>query len=554
VTETTADPAAGSGLLRSSSTMAVGTVLSRLTGFARSFVIVAAVGTGLLGDAYATAFTIPTVLYFLLIGGALNAVFIPQLVRHMKDDSDNGLAYAQRLLTLVALVLLVISIVAVACAPLLMRLYGISDAVPAQYDVAVTFARYTLPGILFYGIFVMFQQVLTSRDSFAPPMFAPILNNIVVIATGMAFLYAVGFPARAPEPDQITPSEQALLGIGTLLGVVVQAVVLVPALRRVGFRWRPRFDFRRAGLGRAGSLAGWTFLYVLINQVSLLVIIRIANPVAAEGAVLSGGPDSVGEAGYAAYQNAYLLFILPHGIATVSVATALLPRISRHAHDNRLDLLREDLTAGLRLACVVLVPSSVFFVLFGVAIGPALYGFANGAFIGALLAVFALGLVPFSSVYILHRAFYAQEDTRAVALLGLVVNVVNVSASLLFSSLLPSAKVLGLALGSSLSYAVGLWLSRRLLSRRIGSLRDPTTSRVYRRIFAASIVAALPAAAVEVGLILLLDRGRVTVLVATVLAGILYVITYVAVCRALAVREVRELTSMIGGRLRRASG
>ena len=486
----------GPALLRSSSTMAVGTILSRLTGFARSYVIVAAVGTGLLGDAYATAFTIPTVLYFLLIGGALNAVFIPQLVRHMKDDADQGLAYAQRLLTLVTIILVVISIVAVACAPFIMRLYGISDAVPAQYDVAVAFARYTLPGILFYGIFVMFQQVLTSRESFAAPMFAPILNNIVVIATGIAFLYAVGFPARAPEPDQITSSEAALLGIGTLLGVVAQTVVLVPSLRRVGFRWRPRFDYRGAGLGRAGNLAAWTFLYVLVNQVSLLVIIRIANTVATDAALSDNA-----EAGYAAYQNAYLLFILPHGIATVSIATALLPRISRHAADNRLDMLRDDLTAGLRLAAVVLVPSSVFFVLFGVAIGPALYGFANGASIGALLAVFALGLVPFSSFYILHRAFYAQEDTRAVALLGLAVNVVNVSASLLFSSLLPTVKVLGLALGFALSYTVGLWLSRRVLSRRIGSLRDATTRRTYWRILGASIAAAVLAGSVQIGLL-----------------------------------------------------
>jgi putative peptidoglycan lipid II flippase len=545
VTDITAS-GTGPALLRSSSTMAAGTILSRLTGFARSYVIVAAVGTGLLGDAYATAFTIPTVLYFLLIGGALNAVFIPQLVRHMKDDADQGLAYAQRLLTLVTIILVVITIVAVACAPFIMRLYGISDAIPAQYDVAVAFARYTLPGILFYGIFVMFQQVLTSRDSFAAPMFAPILNNIVVIATGIAFLYAVGFPTRAPEPDQITSSEAALLGIGTLLGVIAQTVVLVPSLRRVGFRWRPRFDYRGAGLGRAGNLAAWTFLYVLVNQVSLLVIIRIANTVAADGAL-----SDTAEAGYAAYQNAYLLFILPHGIATVSIATALLPRISRHAADNRLDMLRDDLTAGLRLAAVVLVPSSVFFVLFGIAIGPALYGFANGASIGALLAVFALGLVPFSSFYILHRAFYAQEDTRAVALLGLAVNVVNVSASLLFSSLLPSVKVLGLALGFALSYTVGLWLSRRVLSRRIGSLRDATTRRTYWRILGASLAAAVLAGSVLIGLLLVLGGGRVQILVATIVAGILYVGTYVIVCRTLDVREVRELTNLIGGRLLR---
>ena len=211
-----------------------------------------------------------------------------------------------------------------------MRLYGISDAIPAQYDVAVAFARYTLPGILFYGIFVMFQQVLTSRDSFAAPMFAPILNNIVVIATGIAFLYAVGFSRASTRarPDH---------------AVRAGAARHRHAARR--HRSKPSFWFRRCagsasggghgstsaapGSGRAGGLAAWTFLYVLVNQVALLVIIRIANTVAADGALSDGA-----EAGYAAYQNAYLLFILPHGIATVSVATALLPRISRHAADN----------------------------------------------------------------------------------------------------------------------------------------------------------------------------------------------------------------------------
>ena len=298
----------------------------------------------------------------------------------------------------------------------------------------------------------------------------------------------------------------------------------------MGFRWRPRFDYRGAGLGRAGNLAAWTFLYVLVSQVSLLVIIRIANTVAADGAL-----SDTADAGYAAYQNAYLLFILPHGIATVSIATALLPRISRHAADNRLDMLRDDLTAGLRLAAVVLVPSSVFFVLFGIAIGPALYGFANGSSIGALLAVFALGLVPFSSFYILHRAFYAQEDTRAVALLGLAVNVVNVSASLLFSSLLPSVKVLGLALGFALSYTVGCGCPAGAEPTH-RSLRDATTRRTYWRILGASLAAAVLAGSVQIGLLLLLGGGRVQILVVTIVAGILYVGTYVIVCRTLDVR------------------
>ena len=310
-----------------------------------------------------------------------------------------------------------------------MQLYGISDAIPAQYDVAVAFARYTLPGILFYGIFVMFQQVLTSRK----------LRGAHVRAHPQQhrrhrhrhrFPLRRRFPTRArARPDHVV--QAALLGIGTLLGVIAQTVVLVPSLRRVGFRWRPRFDYRGAGLGRAGNLAAWTFLYVLVNQVSLLVIIRIANTVAADGAL-----SDTADAGYAAYKTPICCSSSRTASRQMSIATALLPRISRHAADNRLDMLRDDLTAGLRLAAVVLVPSSVFFVLFGIAIGPALYGFANGSSIGALLAV-ALGLVPFSSFYILHRAFYAQEDTRAVALLGLAVNVVNVSASLLFSSLLP---------------------------------------------------------------------------------------------------------------------
>jgi len=236
-------------LIRSSAVMASGTVLSRITGVARDVAMTAALGFYIVSDAYSLGNTMPNVLYILIAGGALNAVFIPQLVRKMKEDADGGAAYADRLLTITGVTLLVFSIAAVLAAPLLVDLYATAAYSDEQRELATAFARLCLPQIFFYGVYTLIAQVLNSRGRFGPPMFAPIANNIVAIATFVLFLIIAGTSAAAD--GELSTDQILLLGIGTTLGVVVQALILLPTMWRTGYHWRP---------GLTGAMPAWARL------------------------------------------------------------------------------------------------------------------------------------------------------------------------------------------------------------------------------------------------------------------------------------------------------
>lgn len=257
-----------SGLLKSSAVMAAGTLVSRLTGFIRSALIVSALGIGFLGDSFQVAYQLPTMIYILTVGGGLNSVFVPQLVRAMKDDEDGGEAFANRLLTLVMVALGVLTALAVFAAPLLVRMLSTSVADnPAANEVAVTFTRYFLPTIFFMGIHVVMGQILNARGKFGAMMWTPVLNNIVIIVTLGMFIWVYGTAANSGmEVTNIPPDGQRLLGVGVLLGLVVQALAMIPYLRETGFRMRLRFDWKGHGLGKAAMLAKWTVLFVLANQ------------------------------------------------------------------------------------------------------------------------------------------------------------------------------------------------------------------------------------------------------------------------------------------------
>ncbi len=322
-------------MARNSAVMASGTIASRVTGVLRDVAMTAALGFFLVSDAFSLGNSLPTIVYILVIGGALNAVFIPQLVRRMKEDSDGGQAYADRLLTLVATLLLALSIVAVIAAPWIVDLYTPSDYPQNEFDLAVAFARLCLPQIFFYGLYAMLSQVLNSRGRFGAPMFAPIANNIVAIATFGLFIVIAGTSAAA---DGVLSTDQVLLlGIGTTLGVVLQAVILLPVMWRSGYAWRPRFDWRGAGLGKAGSLAAWTIGLVLVNQIAYIFITRLAT----QANVNASATDAVA-AGLTTYQKAHLIFMLPHSVITVSIVTAMLPALSRIAHAGDLRQVGSD--------------------------------------------------------------------------------------------------------------------------------------------------------------------------------------------------------------------
>ncbi|MFD4386980.1 murein biosynthesis integral membrane protein MurJ [Streptomyces sp. NPDC058486] len=539
-----------SGLLKSSAVMAAGTLVSRLTGFVRSLVITGALGAALLGDTFTIAYTLPTMIYILTVGGGLNSVFVPQLVRSMKNDEDGGEAYANRLLTLVMVALGLIVVAAVFAAPVLIRLMSntIADDAAAN-SVAVTFARYCLPTIFFMGVHVVMGQILNARGKFGAMMWTPVLNNIVMIVTFGLFIWVYGTSAESHMGVQTIPDEGIrLLGIGTLLGLVVQALAMIPYLRETGFRFRPRFDWKGHGLGKTVKLAKWTVLFVLANQAGVLVVTQLATA--------AGEESGKNGAGFLAYSNAQLIWGMPQAIITVSVMAALLPRISRAASDDDPGAVRDDISQGLRNSAVAIVPVAFAFLALGVPMCTLLYassGVEAAQGMGFILMAFGLGLIPYSVQYVVLRGFYAYEDTRTPFYNTVIVAAVNAVASTTCYVVLPAQwAVVGMAASYGLAYAVGVGIAwRRLRNRLGGDLDGAHVLRTYARLCMASLPAAVLAGGVGFGLLKLLGEGALGSLVALLVGGAVLLGAFFVAARRMRITELNTLVGMVRGRLGR---
>ncbi|MDQ0942176.1 murein biosynthesis integral membrane protein MurJ [Streptomyces sp. V1I1] len=539
-----------SSLLKSSAVMAAGTLVSRLTGFVRSLVITAALGAALLGDTYTVAYTLPTMIYILTVGGGLNSVFVPQLVRAMKNDDDGGEAYANRLLTLVMVALGAIVAIAVFAAPLLIQLMSDTIASNAAADsVAVTFARYCLPTIFFMGVHVVMGQILNARGKFGAMMWTPVLNNIVMITTFGLFIWVYGTSAESQMGVQTIPPEGVrLLGIGTLLGLVVQALAMIPYLRETGFRFRPRFDWKGHGLGKTVKLAKWTVLFVLANQAGVLVVTQLAT-----AAGEASGRDG---AGFIAYTNAQLIWGMPQAIITVSVMAALLPRISRAAHDDDPGAVRDDISQGLRNSAVAIVPVAFAFLALGVPMSSLLFassGQEAARGMGFILMAFGLGLIPYSVQYVVLRGFYAYEDTRTPFYNTVIVAAVNAAASAACYVVLPARwAVVGMAASYGLAYAVGVGIAwRRLKNRLGGDLDGAHVMRTYARLCLASVPAAAAAGAVAFVIVKGLGGGALGSLAALAGGGIVLLGVFFVAAKRMRIEELNAMVGMVRGRLGR---
>ena len=481
-----------SSFIGQTSGMAAGTLASRVTGVFRDIALVAAIGTGIFSDTYSVANSIPNIIYILIAGGAINAVFIPALVRHMEDDDDQGKQFTDQLLTLVGLVLLGIVIITVLVAGLIVHLYATKLWTPEEFDVATMFARWCLPQIFFYGLYTLASQILNSRNSFALPMYAPIVNNVIVIVTAAMF---VSLMSAVPTADSVTMAQINLLGFGTTLGVMAQALILIPALKKSGYGFKPNFQFRNVGNGKVGNLAKWTIGFVLVNQITFLMV---SNLTTLANVLVSGDPNTVA-VGFTSYQKGQLMMMLPHSIITVSIITALLPRLSRQAHDKDLSAFGGELSASLRLVSALIIPSAVFLLAAGPWIGALLYGYgasstAQGAALGGVASMFALGLPAFSLFYVLLRSYYAQENTKTPFMINLGFNGLHILIGFTLFSFMPQGlQVAGLALGYSISYVITCALTWMRVGKRVPEIRNSGHLRLIVRVTAASIFAAFVA-------------------------------------------------------------
>ncbi|GLW12482.1 hypothetical protein Misp01_76100 [Microtetraspora sp. NBRC 13810] len=533
-----------SRVLRAGAIMAAGTLVSRVTGFLRTAVLAAALGTAALGDAYNVAYTIPLILFDLLLGGALSSVVVPMIVRAHRRDPDGGLAYEQRLMTFATVGLTVVAALAVFFAPQIIGLYT-DDWQGPKLEAAIMLARFILPQIAFFGIGALAGAILNTRDRFGAPMWAPVLNNLVMIGVGL--LYLVVSDAGS-SVEQVSEADLTLLGLGTTAGIVAQCIVLIVSLHRAGFRFRPRFDLRNAYLGEMARAAVWTLAYTVISQFTFWITTKLAT----------GAGDRAPGAGNAAYSYAYQFFQLPYGIIAVSVITAMLPRMSRSVADGEFGVVREEFSSAVRLVSSAIVPAGLLLMVVGPAVTVLIFGHGNmtiahAIYIGNVLQVFGLALVPFSVFQLLLRVFYSFGDTRTPALVAVANAVVSAGFSLVAYWLLPAEYiVMGLATAFTIAYIFGSAVLWRLASRRVGGLDGRRVAAALSRMY----VAAIPSAAFALAVLWAAERfgsglSVLTSLIVLVAGGGLGLALYLAVAHRMRIPEVHSIVGMVAGRVGR---
>jgi putative peptidoglycan lipid II flippase len=538
------DAEGGTGTAGQSAIMAAGSLVSRLIGFVRNALIGMTLGAGI-GDAYTSAQFLPGQIYELLLGGILSSVLVPLLVRRRKADPDGGQAYTQKLLTFAVVGLGIATLLMVAAAPLITAIQATKGSDEYQHLVTL-FAYLILPIIFFTGLSALIGAVLNVRGHFAAPMWAPILNNVVVIVTCGVFITVFG-TAKGLAPQDMTPGRILLIGGGTLLGMVAQAAGLLPALRRVGFAWKWRWDPRGLGLREIGKLAGWMLCYVAANQIAVFVVVNMLNGVA----------DNGSNAGVLIFNNVFLLTMMAHGIIGVSVMTALLPKMSAAAAEGRYADVSSDLSRGIRLTATALAPIAV---IYGVLAAPiAVTLFQGGAFTSQMasatagvLVVAAFAVLPLSISYLCTYTFYSLQGNRTAALINLPVVGIRIAAYVVLSAVLSDSLVAaGMTAGNAISYVASALISLAVLRRRIGRLNLGSVVGALVKV----LVAATVAAALGVLVVHLLPGGdapaRGNAFLQVVVGATVIIVVYVGAATMLRVHEVSQVVRMVRRKLGR---
>ncbi len=470
--------------------MAFATLISRLTGFVRIVILAAILGAAL-SSAFSVANQLPNLVAALVLEATFTAIFVPVLARAEQDDPDHGAAFVRRLVTLATTLLLVTTLLSVAAAPLLVQLMLGRDP-QVNEPLTTAFAYLLLPQVIFYGLSSVFMAILNTRNVFGPPAWAPVINNVVAIATLGAYLATPG--QLSVDPVQMGNAKLLVLGIGTTLGVVAQTVVLLAAIRRQRISLRPLWGIDDR-LKRFGAMAAAMVFYVLISQIGLIVTNQIASTAAASGPAI--------------YNYTWLVLMLPFGMIGVTVLTVVMPRLSRNAAADDTPAVLADLSLASRLTMITLIPTVAFMTVGGPAIGSALFAYGHfgdvdAGYLGVAIALSAFTLIPYSIVLLELRVFYAREQPWIPLVIIVVITTVKIAASLLAPHITDNpdlvAGYLGLAngLGFLAGAIVGYYLLRNALRPVRGHLLGVAEARTVLVTITASLLAGLAAYVVDV--------------------------------------------------------
>ena len=510
-------------------------MLSRITGFARIAAIAYALGVTTLAGTYSYANETPNIVYELLLGGVLTATLVPLFVQHFEERDDDA---ASAIFTVAILALLAMTVVGVVLAPVIVRLYTLNvhaANLGQQRELATQLLRLFMPQMLFYGIVTLATAMLNARRRFLAAAFAPVLNNLVVIVVFLALPHiADGSLSVGSVVDD--RSLMLLMGVGTTAGVIVMAIALLPPLARAHVHLRFLPSWRHPAVLTMVRLSGWTVGYVIANQIALFVITILANGTA-------GGPF--------VYVSAYAFFQLPHGLFAVSLMTTFTPELATAATRNDLGALRAQLSSGVRLISLVIVPARRALHRPRAphhrdAVATRRVQRSDASMVADTLTAFAVGLLPFSIYLFSLRVFYARHDTYTPFWINCIENGVNIALAFPLYAWLG---VPGLALSFALAYVVAAGISLGVLHQRLHGIDGARiTSTIVRTVFAGIAVGA-----VSWGVADAIGWATTAEAVASVLAGaVAGALVYLALLAALRVDELTSVLALVPGRRSRS--
>ncbi|HIW91468.1 MAG TPA: murein biosynthesis protein MurJ [Candidatus Corynebacterium avicola] len=523
--------------------MAIATLLSRITGFLRTVFIAAALGTHV-ASAFNTANTLPNLITELVLGAVLTSLVVPLLVRAEKEDPDRGEAFIRRLLTITFTLMMTVTVIAVLAAPLLTELSLGGDS-KVNVGMATAFAYLVLPQIVFYAMFAVMMAVLNTKGVFKPGAWAPVVNNCVTLLVLSLYILLPDDMQLSPNDSvTITDAKIMLLGLGTTLGVVVQAAIMVPYLRKAGINLRPLWGLDDR-LKKFGGMALAIVVYVLISQAGWLVNNRIA------GEADPGAPTI--------YMNAWQLLQVPYGVIGVTLLTAVMPRLSRNAADGDDKAVVKDLTMASKLTMLALVPVITFFTAFGTLIAPAL--FALGQFslddaniLGWTVSFSAFTLIPYALVLLHLRVFYAREEvwTPTFIIGGITVTKLALASAAPFIASETRLVVVLLGAANGMGFVAGAIIGHRLLKRSLGHLGMKSVAKTSLWALGASIISALVVWRIDalIDRFFIPDGFRPGFVIRLLITGVLFLAIVMFLMSFTKLPEVR----MIGASLARLPG
>jgi putative peptidoglycan lipid II flippase len=526
-----------SGLARSTAAMTAGTVISRVTGVLRLAVLAATLGVTetRFTDTYNLANMAPNILYELVLGGVITAVFVPVFVELLhKDDRNEAWRDLSGIVNWALLGLTALAIVGMIAAPWIAEFYAsrLGGELGRDQQRVITFLlRLFIPQVVFYGIYFMGSGLLNAHKRFALPMFTPIMNNIVLIVVLIVFHRMYGLV----EIDTVTTPQLLLLGLGTTASVAPMGLLLLPSIRKLG-GYRLTLSVDRELVRKLVRLSGYITGTVAANQLGYLVVQWLAN--ARQG-------------GYTAYLSAFAFFLLPIGLFVWSLTTALAPTLSRNALTENWDAFKGDLSTGLRATIFLTLPATAGFLLLG---DPLVEAFLRHGVVTAgstelivdVLTFLVLGLVQFSLFQVLSRAFYAMQNGKTPFLVNCLVIGVNVAINIPMYGWLG---IKGLAAGHAIAYTLGVLFLTRSLTDRIGDLDVRGIWRSFLRMAAATAGMSVLVWAIVRGVGAWLGTTGTTapvviLMVATLVGGL----AYLALAAAFKVEELSYVRNVIARR------